>query len=89
MTIDSPDLELVTVLETNSSLALTLAKSALDDAGIPYIVDMPGGGFLPGWHGTAGIGTMPLNWVVDVRLQVAPESEQQARELLANLQVQD
>ena len=34
----SDDLDLVTVLETSDTFALSLAKSALEDAGINYLV---------------------------------------------------
>ena len=82
------DLALVTVLRTNDTFALALAKSALEDAGICYIVsgDDPGLLFgVAGNFGASGIGQTPL-WNSSSEIQVARESEAEARALLEPLQ---
>lgn len=77
-------LHLVTVLKVGDSLALTLAKSTLDDAGIEYTVtgNDPVSSGLPGLFGA---GAAPL---IDCActIQVSQESEAQARELLEPFQ---
>ena len=77
-------LHLVTVLEVGDSLTLTLAKSALDDAGIEYTVtgDDPVSSSLPGLFGA---GAAPL---IDCAcaIQVSRESEAMAREILEPFQ---
>ena len=79
--------DLVTVLETNDTFALALAKSALEEAGIDYLVtgDEPRyfSGF-PGAFGASGIGQAPL-WNCSSRIQVARESEAEASALLEPL----
>ncbi len=71
-------LELVTVLEPKDSFALTLAKAALEEAGIGYLVigDAPAGLF--------GGGETPIA-ACACRVQVAPEDEAEARALLEPL----
>ena len=79
---DSGELDLIAVLETEDAFALTEAKAALDEAGIAYVVNAPDFGFLPGWHGTAGIGTLPLDWKGHSTVLVSRESFEAARALL-------
>ena len=62
----------VTVLETGSLAVLELAKSMLDEAGIRYIAK----GELP----------MAQLAVGPVEIQVSPEDEDEARELLEDLE---
>lgn len=71
------DRDLVIILETNDRVKLALAKGLLDDAGIPYFVMgqiatliQDIDGFLKKW----------------IRLQVPRSCEQEARELMAQLQ---
>lgn len=78
-------MDLVTVLEAHDTFALTMAKAALDEAGIAYIVREDDPGFLPGFHGTAGIGATPL-WNCSSRVLVTPEFADAARSLLEPLQ---
>ena len=79
---DSGELDLVAVLETVDTFALTEAKVALDEAGIAYVVKAPDFGFLPGWYGTAGIGTLPLDWKGHSTVLVPRESFEAASALL-------
>jgi hypothetical protein len=79
------DLELVTVLETGDSFALSLAKASLDDAGIAYLVVGNDPRYIAGFPGAFGIGETPLCGC-SCRIQVAPESEAEARDLLEPLQ---
>ena len=72
------DLELVTVLETGDSFALTLAKASLEEAGINYLVSGDEPRYIAGFPGAFGTGATPLcncSW----RIQVAPECESEAR----------
>ena len=82
------DPELVTVLETRDTFALSLAKASLEDAGIDYLVigDDPRYfvGF-PGAFGSSGIGETPLAQCF-CKIQVARESEAEARAVLEPLQ---
>src|SRR5437867_4696526 len=78
-------LELVTILEVHDSFALNLAKASLEEAGIDYLVSGEDSGYLPGFHGASGIGATPL-WKCSCRIQVRPEMEIAARELLEPLQ---
>ncbi len=79
------DLELVTVLKTSDSFALTLAKSSLDDADIPYLVTGDHPSYTPGFPGALGVGSLPIGRSTAI-IQVSHEFEAQARELLAPLQ---
>jgi hypothetical protein len=67
------DPELVTVLDTTDSFALSLARASLEDAGIEYLLVGEDSRPYPG----LGAGC---------RIQVAPEYETEARDLLAPLQ---
>ncbi len=78
------DPDLVTVLVTHDSFALSLAKASLDEAGIPYIVRAEAPDYLPGFHGASGIGATPL-WKAVAEIQVARECEADARLLLEPL----
>ncbi|RPI08853.1 MAG: DUF2007 domain-containing protein [Acidobacteriales bacterium] len=78
-------LELVTVLETHDSFALSLAKASLQEAGIDYFVEGEDPDYLPGFHGASGIGATPL-WKCSCRIQVLPDSASAARSLLEPLQ---
>ena len=80
--------DLVTVLETKDTFALALARSALEDAGINYLVNGDDPRYFPiyeGVVGVPGIGQTPL-WKCSCRIQVARESEAEARALLEPLQ---
>ncbi len=80
--------ELVTVLETSDTFALALAKSALEDAGIEHLVSGDDPRYFQihdGVVGAAGIGQTPL-WKCSCKIQVARESEAEARALLEPLQ---
>ena len=83
----SPDhaLDLVTVLETDDSFALSLAKSALEDGGIEYIVSGDDPRYIAGFEGAFGMGAIPLGGCSS-SIQVARESEDKARALLEPLQ---
>ena len=78
------ELEWVTVLETHDTFALSLAKAALEEAGIEYVVDsrelrnvrMPQDG--------TSLGLTPMCGC-DSQIRVARECEEEARELLEPL----
>jgi hypothetical protein len=74
-------LRLVTVFESTDSFALTLAKSALEDASIPYIVD----GSDPNTIGTFLRAEIPVS-CCHCRIWVPAEDESRARDLLDPLQ---
>lgn len=76
--------ELAVVLEARDTFALGLAKAALDEAGIAYVVSEEDPGLLPGIRGGAGIGATPL-WRCQARILVAREWEEEARALLEPL----
>ncbi len=77
--MDNPDSvhDLVVVLETNQEVPLAMAKGLLEDAGIPF--------FVLGQIATLVQGVDPFlhKWV---RLQVPRDREEEARELLEQLQ---
>ncbi len=80
---EAHDLELVTVLETEDSVALGLAKAALEEAGIEYLVSSNEElrQFIRG-----GFGMNPDQVPYQTcRIQVAAESEVEARALLEPL----
>ena len=84
----SDDLDLVTVLETSDTFALSLAKSALEDAGINYLVsgdDPRYFSIYDGAVGAPGIGQTPL-WKCSCTIRVRRESEAEARALLESLE---
>lgn len=86
--MESNDLDLVTVLETGDTFALFLAKAALEDAAINYLVsgdDPRYFSIYDGAVGAPGIGQTPL-WKCSCAIQVARESEAQARALLESLE---
>jgi hypothetical protein len=62
---------------------LSLAKPALEEAGIAFVVDREDPENLPGFFGASGIGTILSKCFC--RIQVAPESEAEARALLEPL----
>jgi hypothetical protein len=75
-----PNLGLVVVLETNDRIQLALAKGMLDEAGIPFYIlgqiatlIQDVDGFLHKW----------------VRVQVPRDREVEAREILAEMVVQE
>lgn len=78
------DALLVTVLETDDSFALTLATSALEDAGIKYVVSGDPKS-LGGFPGNFGRGETPLGTVCSSTIQVTRASEREARALLEPL----
>lgn len=80
--------DLVTVLETSDTFALALAKSALEDVGINFLVSGDDPRYFPiydGAVGAPGIGQTPL-WRCSCKIQVARESEAEARALLESLE---
>jgi Putative prokaryotic signal transducing protein len=78
---EQPPVELVTVLETGDPFALSLAKASLEDAGIDYFVD---GNDPSGSASSLGVClSCPSGGCC--RIQVARESEGEARELLEPL----
>jgi hypothetical protein len=79
------DLELVTALEARDSFGVSLAKAALEEAGIPYVLVEQPSGLPPGMWGEAGIGLTPL-WKCHSVIRVPREFAGQARELLEPLQ---
>ena len=86
MANNTPDL--VTVLETSGTFALTLAKSALEEAGIDFLVsgdDPRYSSMYDGVVGAPGVGQTPL-WKCCCKIQVARESEAEARALLESLE---
>ncbi len=78
-------LELITVLETSDSFALALAKAALDEAGIDYLVGGDEPRYHAGFPGSFGIGEVPLCNCL-CRIQVRPECESEAHVLLEPLE---
>ena len=80
-TVDPPDpeIDLVTVLETDDTVLLSLAKSVLEEAEMEFAVVgkvYMGGGrpsYMPNWFGNVE------------RIQVRRDCEAQAREILADL----
>jgi putative signal transducing protein len=81
--VEEHDLRLVTVLETEGSVALRLAKAALEEAGIEYLVssDEALRQFIRG-----GFGMSPDQAPYQTcRIQVAAEYEAEARALLEPL----
>ncbi len=80
------DLDLVTVLVTHDSFALSLAKASLDEANIPYVVTAEMPDYLPGFHGGSGIGATrtPL-WESLAEIKVARDREADALSLLEPL----
>jgi len=78
-------IELVAVLETGDALAVRLAKAALEDAGIRYIVTGDESLYIAGARGASGAGETPPAGRHCV-IRVASESTAEARRLLAPLQ---
>ena len=74
-----PEFPPVTVFDTNDGFALTLAKSALQDAGIEYAVL---GGDTEGTRGVFGLGTPGLFGAFHAVIQVRPEDKEAARALV-------
>ncbi len=74
---------LVTVLETGDPALLAVAKSLLEDAGIDFFAKGEGVQDLFGW-GRFGTGFNPL--IGAVKLQVAADDAEEARERLKDLQ---
>lgn len=85
--MDQPPPELVTVLEVPDSFALRLATTALDDAGIAYVVSGDDPRYFRGFHATLGFGETPMSPMnkCHSQIQVAREDEADARELLEPL----
>jgi hypothetical protein len=80
------DPDLITVLEAKDSFALTLAKSSLEEAGIEYVVSGDDPRYIAGIPGAFGVGEIPLGTRCSCRIQVARESEREARAVLEPLQ---
>ena len=77
-----PEVEFVTVMETSDALALSLAKSSLEEAGIEYLVIGDPFSYHSMVHSVSEIGSLTGL----CRIQVAPEDEKEARALLQPLQ---
>jgi hypothetical protein len=79
-----PDVRLVRVFEARDSFGFSLAVSALEEAGIDFLVsgDEPRSPFV---DYTVGVGQTPL-LKCSSRILVAPEDEREARTLLEPLQ---
>jgi hypothetical protein len=75
----------VTVVEIRDSFALSLAEAALEEEGIPYVIEADDAQYLPGIAGTSGIGATPL-WKCLCRIQVPLDMATRARGLLEPLQ---
>ena len=80
------DLDFVTVFETGDSFALRLAKSALEEAGVEYLVTGEDPRYIAGIPGAFGLGEIPLATKCSCRIQVASGSESEARGLLEPLE---
>ena len=80
--------KLVTVLVTRDSMGLMLAKAALEEAGIPYLLDSDDPGYVAAFHQFLGVGGTPLCECF-CRIQVAADDENDARALLAPLEQPD
>ena len=78
--------QLVTILETGDPFLLGVAKSLLDSAGIPYLAK---GEALQDLFAVGRMGTGFNPIAGPVELQIAPEDEEQARDLLARLDGRD
>ncbi|MGB7622739.1 MAG: DUF2007 domain-containing protein [Terriglobia bacterium] len=78
---EQPD-KLVTVLESDDQALILVAKSLLDDAGIPYSTNGEDLQYAFGW-GTFGVGLRPL-----VQFQVTAENAKDARALLSDLRTE-
>jgi len=82
---NSGDLELVTVLETDDRFGLSLATAALEDAGIEYLAAGETPRFSAAIPRLFGSGQSRF-YNCPCRIQVAPESEAEAREILEPFQ---
>ena len=76
----------MTVFEAIDSFALKLAKSSLEDAGIPFVVLGEDPRYIAGIPGAYGIGEVPLRTACSCRVQVPEEFEDQARALMEPLE---
>jgi hypothetical protein len=85
---DEHDLQLVTVLETEDSFALGLAKASLEGAGIDYLVSGDDPRNFGPYPVTHLAGQIPLCGC-SCRIQVTPEHEAEARALLDPLRNPD
>ena len=77
--------KLVTVFETNDSFALTLAKASLEEASIDYVIGGDDPRYITGVKQTFRGNITPFGGRCSSSIQVAPESEAEARELLEPL----
>ena len=82
---EAGEVELVNVLEIRDSFALSLAKAALEDAGIDYLVTGEEPRFISAGQGAFGLGAVP-SCACSCRIQVAPECVSEARALLEPLE---
>ena len=78
------EIELVTVLETHDTFALSLAKASLGEAGIEYLVKSNQLQYLRAPQEFTGLGVTPLGGCY-CQIQVAREFESEARALLEPL----
>ena len=80
---DEPEyIEMVTVLKTHDTSVLLLAKSMLEEEGIPFF---PKGDGINDLFAAGRIGFNPV--VGSIEIQVRIEDEPRAREILAELEV--
>ena len=78
------ELDLVTVLEVRDSVALNLAKTMLEEAGLPYLIVEQGPRLPTGIWGAPGVASeLGSSWAT--LIQVSRELEPAAAEILAPL----
>jgi len=84
-TIMMDGVEVVQILHVSDTVGLLVAKTALDDAGIPYFTTEKDHAAMGGFQGSPGVGEMPL--VKDsICIFVRPEDEDAALSLVGNLE---
>ena len=77
-----PESQFVTVMETSDALALSLAKSSLEEARVEYLLIGDPFSYHSMVHSISEIGSLTCC----CRIQVAPEDEKEARALLEPFQ---
>ncbi len=77
--------EVVQILHVSDTVGLLVAKTALDDAGIPYFTTEKYHAAMGGFQGSPGIGEMPLQ-NDSICILVRPEDEEAALRLVGNLE---
>jgi len=82
-------LQVVSVFETREAFALMLAKGALEEAGIEFMVSGENPRYIAGFPGAFGLGDTPVGANCDCQIMVHPEDADQAREILGPIQEQE